>query len=483
MSSEQYPDPGVPTPQTGWGAGGGYDAEATAFIKMPRGPVPDGDPGTDPLAAPGQGYRPPEIAEPTLPAGPDRADEAGGPPMTAAATTDPAGTGQWTLPFGTAAGPVPGPARPPAPGTGATAAGRAAAMGQGAAAALAGAHQVRGATAPRDGGEPALAQAGPRDGRPEPVIGEPWSHPAQDGAGRYPDDAGVPEHGQAGDPPESPRLPGRFGGPSDETLAGTERLDFADLPGLPGPPAPGERAGDNGTDADSAGSADSADNADNEAGTGHSNHPVVSYVLTVNGVDRPVTDAWVGESLLYVLRERLGLAGAKDGCSQGECGACSVQLDGRLVAACLVPAATAAGTEILTVEGLADNGAPSDVQRALAAGAVQCGFCLPGMAMAVHDLLERNHAPTELEARQALCGNLCRCAGYRDVLEAVRTVAAGRAARHHHPHQDDGGEPAAGGGGDGGGPPGPHIPHQGGGGRPDTGNSGGTGGTGTGGAS
>ncbi|MFG2647280.1 2Fe-2S iron-sulfur cluster-binding protein [Streptomyces sp. NPDC048436] len=158
-------------------------------------------------------------------------------------------------------------------------------------------------------------------------------------------------------------------------------------------------------------------------------HPLCSYVLRVNGADRPVTDAWIGESLLYVLRERLGLAGAKDGCSQGECGACNVQVDGRLVASCLVPAATAAGSEVRTVEGLATDGRPSDVQRALAnCGAVQCGFCVPGMAMTVHDLLEGNPAPTDLEARRALCGNLCRCSGYRGVLDAVQEVVAEREA-------------------------------------------------------
>ena len=158
-------------------------------------------------------------------------------------------------------------------------------------------------------------------------------------------------------------------------------------------------------------------------------HPLASYVLRVNGADRPVTAAWIGESLLYVLRERLGLAGAKDGCSQGECGACNVQVDGRLVASCLVPAVTSAGSEVRTVEGLATDGQPSDVQRALARrGAVQCGFCVPGMAMTVHNLLEGNPAPTELEARQALCGNLCRCSGYRGVLEAVQEVVAEREA-------------------------------------------------------
>ncbi|MFE1550427.1 2Fe-2S iron-sulfur cluster-binding protein [Streptomyces sp. NPDC058718] len=187
-------------------------------------------------------------------------------------------------------------------------------------------------------------------------------------------------------------------------------------------------------------------------------HPHTSYTLRVNGTDRPVTGSWIGESLLYVLRERLGLAGAKDGCSQGECGACNVQVDGRLVASCLVPAATAAGSEVRTVEGLATDGEPSDVQRAMAkCGTVQCGFCIPGMCMTVHDLLEGNHAPTELETRQALAGNLCRCSGYRGVLEAVRDVVAEREASaaaaaptgheaagearvpHQIPHPHDGG--------------------------------------------
>ncbi|MFJ5122639.1 2Fe-2S iron-sulfur cluster-binding protein [Kitasatospora sp. NPDC088548] len=156
--------------------------------------------------------------------------------------------------------------------------------------------------------------------------------------------------------------------------------------------------------------------------------PCASYTLRVNGFERPVTDAWIGESLLYVLRERLGLAGAKDGCEQGECGACSVQVDGQLVAGCLVPAALAADSEINTVEGLSAGGAASDVQQALAeSGAVQCGYCTPGMAMAVHDLLQRNHRPTDVEARQALCGNLCRCTGYRGVLAAVQSIADARA--------------------------------------------------------
>ncbi len=181
-------------------------------------------------------------------------------------------------------------------------------------------------------------------------------------------------------------------------------------------------------------------------------HPRASYVLRVNGIDRPVIDAWIGESLLYVLRERLGLAGAKDGCSQGECGACSVKVDGRLVVSCLVPAATTAGSDVRTVEGLATDGRPSDVQRALAdCGAVQCGFCVPGLAMTVHDLLEGNHAPSELETRQAICGNLCRCSGYRGVLDAVGQVveeraesaAAQEAAHESAPHEDASAEPHA----------------------------------------
>ncbi|MEU5089730.1 2Fe-2S iron-sulfur cluster-binding protein [Streptomyces sp. NPDC021356] len=192
-------------------------------------------------------------------------------------------------------------------------------------------------------------------------------------------------------------------------------------------------------------------------------HPLASYVLRVNGVDRPVTDAWIGESLLYVLRERLGLAGAKDGCSQGECGACNVQVDGRLVASCLVPAVTSAGSEVRTVEGLAADGQPSDVQRALArCGAVQCGFCVPGMAMTVHDLLEGNPAPTERETRQALCGNLCRCSGYRGVLRAVEEVVAEReasaAAEHAEPEHTGPEHTGAGYAGTDAGEP--RIPHQ-----------------------
>ena len=187
------------------------------------------------------------------------------------------------------------------------------------------------------------------------------------------------------------------------------------------------------------GTSDAPDGAAEPAGAAppHDDHPLASYLLSVNGTERPVTDAWIGESLLYVLRERLGLAGAKDGCSQGECGACNVQVDGRLVASCLVPAVTAAGSEVRTVEGLAKDGRPSDVQQALVrCGAVQCGFCVPGMAMTVHNLLEGNPRPSDLETRQALSGNLCRCSGYRGVLEAVKEVVAERGAHAEEPDPD-----------------------------------------------
>ncbi|MGW4547744.1 2Fe-2S iron-sulfur cluster-binding protein [Streptomyces violaceorubidus] len=224
------------------------------------------------------------------------------------------------------------------------------------------------------------------------------------------------------------------GEPRPESAADAVAEDAA-VPVAAGPAGDGPEAADaadgrtGGDGADAEGAvADGAREPSPAAGP-QEEHPLASYVLRVNGADRPVTDAWIGESLLYVLRERLGLAGAKDGCSQGECGACNVQVDGRLVASCLVPSVTAAGSEVRTVEGLATDGQPSDVQRALARrGAVQCGFCVPGMAMTVHNLLEGNPAPTELEARQALCGNLCRCSGYRGVLEAVQEVVAEREA-------------------------------------------------------
>jgi carbon-monoxide dehydrogenase small subunit len=153
---------------------------------------------------------------------------------------------------------------------------------------------------------------------------------------------------------------------------------------------------------------------------------------TVNGEAREADGVWEGESLLYVLRERLGLPGSKNACEQGECGSCSVYLDGVLVCACLVAAGQAEGAEIVTVEGLAADtpaaaGAPAGlhpVQEAfVAAGAVQCGFCTPGLIVATHDLLRRNPAPADGEIREALAGNLCRCTGYEKILDAVRAAS------------------------------------------------------------
>ena len=151
------------------------------------------------------------------------------------------------------------------------------------------------------------------------------------------------------------------------------------------------------------------------------------YRLRVNGADHDVRDAWLGESLLYVLRERLGHYGAKGACEQGECGSCSVLVDGALTCSCLVLAAAAVGREITTVEGLGD-GDLTDVQRAFVdEGAVQCGFCTPGLVVAVHDLLERDPRPAELAVREALSGNLCRCTGYGRILAAVAAVVRERA--------------------------------------------------------
>jgi carbon-monoxide dehydrogenase small subunit len=145
---------------------------------------------------------------------------------------------------------------------------------------------------------------------------------------------------------------------------------------------------------------------------------------TVNGEPRQADDVWEGESLLYVLRERLGLPGSKNACEQGECGSCSVYLDGTLVCACLVLAGQAEGTEIVTVEGLADGDRLHPVQEAFVeAGAVQCGFCTPGLIVATHDLLRRQPSPSDAEIREALAGNLCRCTGYEKVLDAVRLAA------------------------------------------------------------
>jgi carbon-monoxide dehydrogenase small subunit len=149
---------------------------------------------------------------------------------------------------------------------------------------------------------------------------------------------------------------------------------------------------------------------------------------TVNGEPRQADDVWEGENLLYVLRERMGLPGSKNACEQGECGSCTIYLDGVAVCACLVAAGQAQGRSIVTVEGLASGDVLHPVQEAFVeAGAVQCGFCTPGLLVAAHDLLTRHPRPSDPEIREALAGNLCRCTGYEKILDAVR-LAAGRMA-------------------------------------------------------
>jgi aerobic carbon-monoxide dehydrogenase small subunit len=164
------------------------------------------------------------------------------------------------------------------------------------------------------------------------------------------------------------------------------------------------------------------------------------YELVVNGESRVVEGARAGDSLLHVLRDRLGLPGAKNACEQGECGSCSVLVDGVLVCACLELAEAAAGCAITTVEGLTPPGAEpgdaaladdvlTDVQQAMVeAGGVQCGFCTPGFVVAIHDLLARVAQPAPLEVREALAGNLCRCTGYGRILAAVEQVVTLRTA-------------------------------------------------------
>jgi len=152
--------------------------------------------------------------------------------------------------------------------------------------------------------------------------------------------------------------------------------------------------------------------------------PDVRIALTLNGEPHEA-DVWGGESLLFALRERLGLPGSKNACEQGECGSCSVLLDGTLVCACLVLAAQADGHEVVTVEGLVEEGRLHLVQEAFVeAGAVQCGFCTPGLVVATADLLVRSPAPGEDEIREALSGNLCRCTGYTKIFDAVRLAAS-----------------------------------------------------------
>lgn len=437
--------------------GGEYDGESTAFVQLPPEDTADA-----PLAARGHGYVPPAIDQRQ----PDGGEAPGGPagagqwaPHTPQAQPDPYGygsgygqghphgydprggvrpeaphdpqaTGGWSYPDPADAsvgssGPTPSTeAVPPSPSQ------------------LTGQWVIPVVTDDRTdesgefttsmpttsqwsgGARPATLPGGARAPwatEPEPVPQPVTEHPPE----AAPETAEAPPYEAAPDPDA---------GTPDEAAAGTEAE--AETPAE----AAAVTEAESGTDTEAATETEAAPGAVPEpepdpepapltSSNDSAEHPANSYVLRVNGADRPVTDAWIGESLLYVLRERLGLAGAKDGCSQGECGACNVQVDGRLVASCLVPAATAAGSEVRTVEGLASDGEPSDVQRALAnCGAVQCGFCIPGMAMTVHDLLEGNHAPTELETRQALAGNLCRCSGYRGVLDAVGEVVADRAA-------------------------------------------------------
>ncbi len=151
--------------------------------------------------------------------------------------------------------------------------------------------------------------------------------------------------------------------------------------------------------------------------------------LTVNGERREADDVWEGESLLYALRERLGLPGSKNACEQGECGSCTVYLDGSPVCACLVAAGQVEGREVRTVEGLAEGDRLDPVQEAFVeCGAVQCGFCTPGLVVQAHDLVERVPNPSDAEIREALAGNLCRCTGYEKILDAVRLAAKRRAA-------------------------------------------------------
>jgi carbon-monoxide dehydrogenase small subunit len=152
----------------------------------------------------------------------------------------------------------------------------------------------------------------------------------------------------------------------------------------------------------------------------------VRIAVTVNGESREA-DVWPGESLLFALREKLGLPGSKNACEQGECGSCSVLLDGQLVCACLVLAAQADGHEVVTVEGLPGNGGLDRVQEAFVeAGAVQCGFCTPGLVVASYDLLRRSPDPSDDEIREALSGNLCRCTGYQKIFDAFRLAAERR---------------------------------------------------------
>jgi len=158
--------------------------------------------------------------------------------------------------------------------------------------------------------------------------------------------------------------------------------------------------------------------------------------LTVNGTPR--TGKVTGQSLLFVLRDQLGLLGTKNACEQGECGSCSVWLDGVVVNACLVADGQAHGREVVTIEGVSPDDGPSPVQRAfIDAGAVQCGFCTPGMIMTVQALLERNPDPGADEIRYAIEGNLCRCTGYQAIVDAVRRAAMARGEENSGSSRDE----------------------------------------------
>jgi aerobic-type carbon monoxide dehydrogenase small subunit (CoxS/CutS family) len=434
---------------------GEYDSDATAFVQLPEGALDSFD--HSPLAAPGHGYVPPQITvnpttadamdasatgvwvmppEVTGAAGPQNVQwpAAGGSHETPGHAYDPRATGQWSFHEGhEAQGHDPAPAPAAADVTGEWSIPVANGdlpdeSGEFTTSALAAqwggpppATRPGGAAAPwATGGAGAGAPWSDQVPQPQPPYAEPQPHEHEQHQHQPHHEAHEP-HVVAEEPAEAAEPH-----PEPEPVVEPE----SEPSPVPEPEADAAPEPEADTEADS----DSEPEADPEpvvvtTSALSDEHPLCSYVLRVNGADRPVTDAWIGESLLYVLRERLGLAGAKDGCSQGECGACNVQVDGRLVASCLVPAATAAGSEVRTVEGLATDGRPSDVQRALAnCGAVQCGFCVPGMAMTLHDLLEGNPAPTDLETRRALCGNLCRCSGYRGVLDAVQEVVAEREA-------------------------------------------------------
>lgn len=154
------------------------------------------------------------------------------------------------------------------------------------------------------------------------------------------------------------------------------------------------------------------------------------YTLKVNGRLHEVQDSWIGESLLFVLRERLGLYGTKGACEQGECGSCTVIIDGQAVCSCLVLAATAVESDVVTVEGLDNNGELNDIQRAFVEhGAVQCGFCTPGLIVAISHLLDQDPNPSETEIRESISGNICRCTGYGRIFEAVQQAIQVRSAK------------------------------------------------------